>query len=78
MVELDFLLPQGGPVEMWFAQTRSGGKQSAIQVEGVDPDVAQLKAFKQAIEVGPEGDIVLAQSARDTLDVCLRIDTALR
>ncbi len=78
MVELDFLLPRGGPVEMWFAQTRSGGKQSAIQVEGVDPDVAQLKAFKRAVEAGPQDDAVLAQSARDTLDVCLRIDAALR
>lgn len=78
MVELDFLLPQGGPVEMWFAQTRSGGKQSAIQVEGVDPDVAQLKAFKRAVEAGLQGDAVLAQSARDTLDVCLKIETALR
>lgn len=78
LVELDFLLPRNAPVEMWFAQTRSGGKQSSIQVEGVDPDVAQLKAFKRAVEAGPRGDDVLAESARDTLDVCIQIDAALR
>jgi predicted dehydrogenase len=78
MVELDFLLPPGGPVEMWFAQTRSGGKQSAIQVEGIDPDVAQMRAFKRAVEAGPKGDEVLAESARDTLDICLQIDAVLR
>ena len=78
LVELDFLLPRAGPVEMWFAETKSGGKQSAIQVEGVDPDVAQIKAFKRAIDAGPRGNDVLAESARDTLDVCMQIDAALR
>ena len=78
LIELDFLLPKDAPVEMWFAETRSGGRQTAIEVEPIDPDVAQIRAFKAAVEAGPQGDNVIAQSARDTLDVCLELDAALR
>ena len=55
-----------------------GGKQAAIEVEPVDPDVAQIRDFKRLAEAGPAGGAVAAEAARDTLDVCLKIDAALR
>ena len=78
LVELDYLLPTEAPVEMWFAETRSGGRQTPIEVEPVDPDVAQIREFKRLVEAGPAGGAVAAEAARDTLEVCLRIDAALR
>lgn len=78
LIELDFLLPKDAPVEMWFAETRSGGGQTAIEVEPIDPDVAQIMDFKRLVEAGPANGAVAAEAARDTLDVCLRIDAALR
>ena len=78
LVELDFLLPTEAPVEMWFAETRSGGKQTPIEVEPVDPDVAQIGEFRRLVEAGPQPGAVAAEAARDTLDVCLEIDAALR
>ena len=78
LVELDYLLPRDAPVEMWFAETRSGGRQTPIEVEPVDPDVAQIREFKRLVEAGPADGAVAAEAARDTLDVCLRIDVALR
>ena len=78
LVELDFLLPRDAPVEMWFAETRPGGRQTPIEVEAVDPDVAQIGEFKRLVEAGPQPGAVAAEAARDTLDICLRIDAALR
>ena len=77
VVELDVSLPENAPVEWRFETVGPGGERTAVETDPVDPNAAMIEAFRRAVEDLPISGVATAEAARDTLNVCRRVDQAL-
>ena len=77
VVELDVSLPENAPVDWRFEIVGPGGERTAVETDPVDPNAAMIEAFRRAVEDLPISGAATAEAARDTLNVCRRVDQAL-
>ncbi len=77
VVELDVSLPENAPIDWRFEIVGPGGERMAVETDPVDPNAAMIEAFRRAAEGEPTLGVATAEAARDTLDVCRRIDEVL-
>ena len=77
VIELDVNIPEKAPIDWRFEIVGPGGERMPVETASVDPDAAMIDEFRRAAEGLPVSGVAPPESARETLNVCRRVDQAV-